>query len=293
MGTDNRVLHFMAWHDTLIGHAAALFGCSFGDFAAISGTMDVSTAQILGREVSDGVIADDYEPEALEILKKKKGGKYLILKGDKTYTPPEDEFKEVFGVALRQKRNDAEITEALLDNVVTEATIPAQAKRDLIIATVTVKYTQSNSVCYAKGGQITGVGAGQQSRVDCVKLAGRKVDTWHARLHPKVLALPFKDGVKRAARVNARVAYINDDMTENEHKIWLENFETAPEPLTAAERAEWAATLADVSISSDAFFPFRDNIDQVEFEAFWDCARHVDFQTKPNQTQPHNITPAP
>lgn len=169
---------------------------SYGDFAAISGVVDVATAKILKREVSDGVIAAGFEPEALEILKSKKGGRYLVLEAVAGYEPPADEVKEVFGAMLSQKRNDAVITTETVSNCVTEATIPDSAKRDLVIATITVKYTQSNSVCYAQGGQIVGVGAGQQSRVDCVKLAGRKVDVWYCRLAPKVINLPFKEGVK-------------------------------------------------------------------------------------------------
>ncbi|EDQ89822.1 uncharacterized protein MONBRDRAFT_18908 [Monosiga brevicollis MX1] len=237
---------------------------SFGDFAALSGTCDASTAKILRREVGDGVIAADYTPEALEILKQKKGGKYLVLKGDVNYVPPVDEVKEVYGVALTQKRNDAVITKDLMTKeIVTSEQLPEDALRDMVLATITVKYTQSNSVCYAVGGQVVGVGAGQQSRVDCVKLAGRKVDTWHMRFHPKVRALKFKkEGVSRPERVNARVAYISDDMTANERAQWIKLFEEEPEPLTAEERAAWSNELKQVCLSSDAFFPFRDNIDQ-------------------------------
>lgn len=236
--------------------------CSYGDFAAISGVVDVATAKILKREVSDGVIARGFTPEAIEILKSKKEGKYIVLQADPSFVPDEMELKEVYGIALFQKRNNAKITADLLKKVVTKSELSAQAQSDLILATITAKYTQSNSVCYAVDGQVIGVGAGQQSRVDCVKLAGRKVDVWHMRTHPKVRALPFKDGVKRPDRVNARVAYINDDMSANELAHWETLFTSKPEPLTAAERADYMKELKGVSLSSDAFFPFRDNIDQ-------------------------------
>jgi len=236
---------------------------SFGDFIGISGIVDVSTASIIKREVADGVIAAGFEPEALEMLKAKKGGKFLVLKADKAFVPPVDEYKEVYGVALSQKRNDAVITpEHMTKDVVTKAQLTDDAVRDLVVATIAVKYTQSNSVCYALGGQVIGVGAGQQSRVDCVKLAGRKVATWHARRHPKVAGLKFKSTVKRTEKVNARVAYISDDMTAPERKLWEELFEEVPEMMTAEERAAWANELTGVALSSDAFFPFRDNIDQ-------------------------------
>jgi len=237
--------------------------CSYGDFAAISCVVDVQTAEILKREVSDGVIAAGYEPEALEILKSKKGNKYVVLQADRHYQPPINEVKEVFGVALSQRRNDAIITKELMQKkIVTKAGISDAALRDLVLATITTKYTQSNSVCYAVGGQVVGVGAGQQSRVDCVKLAGRKVDVWHMRTHPKVMNLPFKDTVKRQERVNARVTYINNDMTENERQHFNELFTEVPVALTAEETAAWAKKLKGVCLSSDAFFPFRDNIDQ-------------------------------
>jgi len=236
---------------------------SFGDFIAISGVVDVATAKLIKREVSDGIIAGGFVPEALEILKAKKGGKYLVLKGNPDFKPPVDEYKEVYGVAVSQKRNDAIITKDLLTEVVTkEKAIPDEASIDLLIATIAVKYTQSNSVCFAAGGQVVGVGAGQQSRVDCVKLAGRKVLMWHLRQHPKVMALKFKEGVKRVDRVNARVAYILDDMTPPERKLWEALFDEPPVMLTADERKEWCDSLTGVSLSSDAFFPFRDNIDQ-------------------------------
>lgn len=236
---------------------------SFGDFVAISGVVDLTLAELLKIEVSDGIIAAGYEDDALAVLQAKKGGKYIILQGNTSFLAPEMEYKEVYGVALGQKRNDAAITSQVLEKVVTTTPLSQEATRDLLVATIAVKYTQSNSVCYARDGQVVGVGAGQQSRVDCVKLAGRKVDVWHMRQHPKVRGLSFKQGVKRPDKVNARVAYIADDMTPAEHEHWLENFTTAPEPLTPEERSAWMAKLTDVSLSSDAFFPFRDNIDQV------------------------------
>ncbi|EGD72772.1 5-aminoimidazole-4-carboxamide ribonucleotide transformylase [Salpingoeca rosetta] len=248
---------------------------SYGDFVAISGVVDESTARLLQFEVSDGIIASGFEPAALEILKAKKKGRYLILEGNLKYAAPADEVKEVFGVALTQIRNTATITPDLVNSkVVTKQSIHQEALRDLVVATIAVKYTQSNSVCYAAEGQVIGVGAGQQSRVDCVKLAGRKVDTWRARTHPKVLNLKFKAGVKKQARINARVAYISNDMTPQEKTHWEELFEEVPEPLTMEESREWAASFKNVSLSSDAFFPFRDNIDQ--------AAKHgVAFVTQP------------
>eukprot|EP00056_Hartaetosiga_gracilis_P012512 m.199485 g.199485 ORF g.199485 m.199485 type:complete len:619 (+) comp13697_c2_seq3:1436-3292(+) len=236
---------------------------SYGDFVAISGIVDVSTAKVIKFAVSDGIIAEGYEEGALEILKQKKKGRYLILQGDKTFKPPPMEHKEVFGVCLTQQRNDCVITpDVVTSNVKTTTPLSAEAVEDLVVASITVKYTQSNSVCYALDGQVIGVGAGQQSRVDCVKLAGRKVDTWRLRTHPKVLNLKFKQGVKKQERINARVAFINDDMTEVERKHWLCLFDEEPQPLSVDERKEWLSSFTGVSLSSDAFFPFRDNIDQ-------------------------------
>eukprot|EP00052_Salpingoeca_macrocollata_P013558 m.105913 g.105913 ORF g.105913 m.105913 type:complete len:599 (+) comp18965_c0_seq1:108-1904(+) len=235
---------------------------SYGDFAALSGVVDVCTAELIKREVSDGVIALGFEPAALEILKSKKEGKYIVLQGKPDFKPPSDEFKEVYGVGLSQKRNDACISKELLAKVVTKESLPDSAARDLIIATITAKYTQSNSVCFAVDGQVVGVGAGQQNRVDCVKLAGRKVSVWHARLSPKVRNLAFKPSVKRQERVNARVAYIGGSMTDNERTHWEQLFESVPEALTEKDLQDWNSKLSGVSLSSDAFFPFRDNIDQ-------------------------------
>lgn len=241
---------------------------SFGDFAAFSDPVDRATALVLKAEVSDGLIAPGFEPGVLEILTAKKGGKYIVLEADPAYTPPEMELKEVFGVAFQQRRNHTRIesealTNGAFNNVVTENTvIPPEAVRDLLLAAIAVKYTQSNSVGYALGGQMIGVGAGQQSRVDCTKLAGKKAETWWLRGHPKVLELPFGEGVKRADRTNARVRYIEGDFTEPEYAHWRALFHREPPPLTVPEKDAWLKGLRGVGLASDAFFPFRDNIDQ-------------------------------
>ena len=236
---------------------------SFGDFAALSDPVDEATAQVFKSEVSDGVIAPGYEPAALEILKSKKGGNYIVLQADPDFEPPEVEYKEVFGVAFSQQRNVVLIGPEHLEKRVTQnkALSPA-AERDLIVASIAVKYTQSNSVGYALDGQMIGVGAGQQSRVDCTKLAGRKVDIWFMRQHPKVRELPFKAGVRRVERVNAQVRYIEGDFTPNELREWQRLFDPVPAPLTEEEKREWMGGLKGVSLASDAFFPFRDSIDQ-------------------------------
>jgi phosphoribosylaminoimidazolecarboxamide formyltransferase/IMP cyclohydrolase len=236
---------------------------SFGDFAAVSDTVDVATAEVLRTEVSDGIIAPAYEAKALEILRQKKGGNYLVLQGDPDYHPPAVEYKEVFGVAFLQKRNDTPLGRQHLEKVVTRhKTVPAEAQRDLLLGAITLKYTQSNSVGYALDGQMIGVGAGQQSRVDCTKLAGRKADIWYLRQHPKVLGLPFREDVKRVDRTNARVRFIEGDMTPQELKSWETLFTEPPAPLTPEEKQAWMAQLDGVSLASDAFFPFRDSIDQ-------------------------------
>lgn len=236
--------------------------CSFGDFVAISCEVDVETANILKIEVSDGIIAAGYSPEALEILKAKKGGKFIVLKADKNFKYPELEFRVAGGLGFMQKRNDAIFTKGHLEKVVTDKkALSEEAQLDMIVASISVKYTQSNSVGYAIKGMMVGVGAGQQSRVDCVKLAGRKVATWRLRFHPKVMGLTFKDGVKRQDRVNARVRYIEGDMEPAEKAEWLKNFDAEPEALSAAEKGEFLKALDGVAISSDAFFPFRDSID--------------------------------
>lgn len=235
--------------------------CSFGDFVAVSHIVDVATAKVLKSEVCDGIVAPGFEPEALEILQAKKKGAFIVLLADENFIAPVVEFREIYGVVFSQRRNDILFTTNHLEKVVTGTPFSEAAKRDLVLASIAIKYTQSNSVGYAKNGQMIGVGAGQQSRVDCVKLAGRKCAVWYLRQHPKVQNLPFKVGVKRQDRVNARVRYIEGDLTETERQCWLQNFDTIPEPLTEQEKTDFVKTLSDVSISSDAFFPFRDSID--------------------------------
>ncbi len=237
--------------------------CSFGDFAAVSDVVDEATALILKKEVSDGIIAPGYTAEAIEILKKKKGGKFIILEATKDYDPGEIEYREVYGMTFSQKRNDKIISKEHMKEVVTadKDVVTDAVVRDMIVASICIKYTQSNSVGFAKDGMMVGVGAGQQSRVDCVKLAGRKVDTWYIRQHPKVLGLKFKAGTKRQDRVNARVRYIEGDFTAEEKTRWEAQFEEIPEPLTSSEKEEFMKAASGVTISSDAFFPFRDSID--------------------------------
>lgn len=235
--------------------------CSFGDFCAVSDTVDEDTAKILKKEVSDGIVAPGYTPEALAILKAKKGGKFIILEAVTGYDAGEFEYREVYGMTFSQKRNNVIVGKDNMTNVVTAKKVTDAATRDMIVASICIKYTQSNSVGFAKDGMMVGVGAGQQSRVDCVKLAGRKVSTWYLRQHPKVLALPFKEGIKRQDRVNARVRYIEGDFTAEEKVRWEAQFSEVPEPLTEEEKNEFMATSTDISISSDAFFPFRDSID--------------------------------
>ena len=238
--------------------------CSFGDWAALSDVCDVTTAKLLKREVSDGVIAPGYEPEALEILKTKRKGNYNIVKIDPDYVPDPIEHKQVFGVTFEQGRNNFKIDRSLLTNIVTEnKTLPEEAVRDLIISLITLKYTQSNSVCFAYDGQAIGVGAGQQSRIHCTRLAGSKADTWFLRQCDKVLNLPFKDGIGRPDRDNVIDGYIN----KNEEDvcadgIWQKYFTTQPEPLTAEEARAYLDTITGVSLGSDAFFPFDDNIER-------------------------------
>jgi phosphoribosylaminoimidazolecarboxamide formyltransferase/IMP cyclohydrolase len=236
---------------------------SFGDFVAVSDVVDEATAKILKREVSDGIIAPGYQPAALELLKSKKSGNFIVLEANADFALPNVEYREVAGITFSQKRNDALFTEEHLKNVQTTAggNLTEASKRDLILAAITLKYTQSNSVGYAKDGQMIGVGAGQQSRVDCVKLAGRKVSIWHLRQHPKVQGLAFKSTVKRQERVNARVRYIEGDMAPAELETFNALFDVPPAPLTQAEKEEFLNTLTGVSLASDAFFPFRDSID--------------------------------
>ncbi|KAJ6485584.1 bifunctional purine biosynthesis protein ade10 [Mycena sanguinolenta] len=235
---------------------------SFGDFIGLSAPCDLATAKIISREVSDGIIAPGYSPEALDVLSKKKGGKYCVLEIDPNYVPGEIETKQVYGVYLRQRRNNAKIDSALFNNVVTKSsTLPADALTDLILATLALKYTQSNSVAYAKHGAIIGLGAGQQSRIHCTRLAGSKADIWWLRHHPRVLALPFKKGVKRAEKANAIDLFVGGETLEGGEKAqWESLFEGAVEPLGVQEKAEWAAKLDEVACSSDAFFPFPDNV---------------------------------
>ena len=237
---------------------------SFGDWIALSDVCDLKTAEIIKREVSDGIIAPGYDEDALALLKTKRNGNYNIVKIDPDYVPNPVETKDVFGITFRQGRNNFEIIEALLENVVTaNKEMPESAKRDLIIALITLKYTQSNSVCYATDGQAIGVGAGQQSRIHCTRLAGNKADIWHLRQHEKVLNLPFNDSVGRPDRDNAIDVYISD---QSEDVLadgnWERLFTEKPEELTAQEKRDYLASITGVALGSDAFFPFGDNIER-------------------------------
>ena len=249
---------------------------SFGDFIALSRKVDLSTAEVVRKMVSDGIIAPGFDNDALILLKEKKGGKYLILAADPEFKIPELEFREVAGVGFSQLRNTIKINEnTLLTKVVTKNNdFSAEARRDLVLASITLKYTQSNSVAYALDGQIIGIGAGQQSRVDCTKLAGRKVETWFMRQHPKVLNLPFHEQVRNVERINARILCIEGGMTEPELLTWQSQFSRPVEALSPTEKGEWLAKLEGISLSSDAFFPFRDNIDQAS-------KRGVDYVVQP------------
>ena len=238
--------------------------CSYGDWAALSDVCDADVANYLKGEVSDGIIAPGYTPEALEILSTKKGGKYNVVRIDPDYVPAEAEFKDVFGITFEQGHNNFKIDEALLENIVTEnKEFPQQAKIDLIVALITLKNTQSNSVCYVKDGMAIGVGAGQQSRIHCTRLAGNKADNWFMRQHPKVLGLQFVDDIRRPNRDNAIDVYTSDEwedvLREGE---WQQIFKVKPEPLTAEEKKAWVATQSGVSVGSDAFFPFGDNVER-------------------------------
>ena len=240
--------------------------CSFGDWVALSDVCDVTTAKMIAREVSDGIIAPGYEPEALEILKGKRNGNYNIVKIDPSYVPDVQEKKQVFGITFEQGRNNFKIDRELLSNIVTEnKALSDEAARDLIISLITLKYTQSNSVCYAVDGQAIGVGAGQQSRIHCTRLAGTKADTWFLRQHDKVLNLPFRADMKRADRDNVIDGYIN----KNEEDvcadgIWQKYFTEQPEPLTAEEIRAYLDTITGVALGSDAFFPFSDSIERAK-----------------------------
>ncbi len=237
---------------------------SFGDFIALSDVCDVATAKIIKREVSDGVIAPGYAPEALEILKGKKNGNYNVIEIDATYVPSPLERKQVYGITFEQGRNELHINDELLSNLVTEnKEIPDSAKIDLIISLITLKYTQSNSVCYVKGGQAIGIGAGQQSRIHCTRLAGNKADNWYLRQAPQVLNLPFLDNIKRADRDNAIDVYISEDyMDVLADGEWEKTFKEKPPVFTKEEKRAWLDTLTDVALGSDAFFPFGDNIER-------------------------------
>ncbi len=238
--------------------------CSYGDWVALSETCDAQTARYLKLEVSDGIIAPDYTDEALAILRTKKNGKYNVVRIDRNYTPEQTERKDVFGITFEQGRNELVIDDALLGNVVTEnKVIPPQALIDMKIALITLKYTQSNSVCYVKDGQTIGVGAGQQSRIHCTRLAGDKANNWWMRTHPKVLGLPFVEGIRRPDRDNAIDIYTSpeweDVLRDGE---WQRVFTQRPEPLTEEEKSAWIARMSGVTVGSDAFFPFGDNIER-------------------------------
>ena len=239
--------------------------CSYGDFCALSDTCDKETALLIKREVSDGVIAPDYTPEALEILMDKRKGAYNVIKIDPNYVPAPIEKKQVFGITFEQGRNEVKLDDpTLFENIPTKnKTFTEDAKRDLIIALITLKYTQSNSVCYVKDGQAIGIGAGQQSRIHCTRLAGSKADEWWLRQCPKVMNLPFKKGIRRADRDNTINIYISDEYEDVlQDGVWQQFFTECPEPLTREERKEWIAKNTGVALGSDAFFPFGDNIER-------------------------------
>ncbi len=235
---------------------------SFGDFIALSDVCDLSTARLISKEVSDGIIAPGYEVDALELLKEKRKGTYAILKIDRSYVPANIETKQIYGISFQQGRNEYPIDNALLSNIVTKKKdLPESAKKDLLLALITMKYTQSNSVCYTYGGQTIGVGAGQQSRIHCTKLAGNKADLWQLRRHPKVLDLPFLENLGRADRDNTIDVYLNEDYEDVlGNQVWQNYFKEKPDPLTAEEKKSWLEKVSGVSLASDGFFPFDDNI---------------------------------
>ena len=238
---------------------------SYGDFIALSDTCDLATATLIKREVSDGVIAPDYTEEALQVLRDKRKGTYNVIKIDPAYRPAPIEHKQVFGITFEQGRNEVRLDDpALFENIPTQnKSFPEEAKRDLMVALITLKYTQSNSVCYVKGGQAIGIGAGQQSRIHCTRLAGTKADTWWLRQHPRVMNLPFVPGIRRADRDNTIDVYISDDYEDVlADGVWENFFTEKPEPLTREEKKAWVAQLKDVALGSDAFFPFGDNIER-------------------------------
>ncbi len=236
--------------------------CSFGDFVALSDKCDVTTAKLLKREVSDGIIAPAFDPDALEMLKEKKGGNYAIVQIDENYVPDDMEKKQVFGITFEQSRNNSVITKDILNNIVTKnKELPESVKEDLVLSMIALKYTQSNSVCFAYNGQKIGIGAGQQSRIHCTRLAADKADVWFLRQHEKVLTLPFKSDIKRAVRDNVIDGYINEyeeDVCDD--NIWQNYFITRPERLEKEEKALYLSKVSGVSVGSDAFFPFSDNI---------------------------------
>ena len=238
--------------------------CSYGDWAALSDPCDGDTARYLALEVSDGVIAPDYTAEALEILKAKRKGGYNVVKIDPDYTPAPIERRNIFGITFEQGYNDLSISEAMLENIVTQnKNLPQQARHDMLLSLITLKYTQSNSVCYVKDGQTLGVGAGQQSRIHCTRLAGNKADTWWLRQHPKVLGLHFVDGIRRPDRDNAIDIYISDEHDDVlAEGVWQNTFKARPDVLTRAEKKEWIAKQSGVTVGSDAFFPFGDNVER-------------------------------
>jgi phosphoribosylaminoimidazolecarboxamide formyltransferase/IMP cyclohydrolase len=237
--------------------------CAFGDFAAMSDVVDVATANVLKREVSDGVIAPGYEPAALEILKGKRNGTYCVLEIDPNWEAPESETREVFGITFEQRRNVVIPGLEHLANIVTKnRELPEAAQRDLILALITLKYTQSNSVCFALDGQAIGIGAGQQSRIHCTRLAGGKADRWFLRQHPATLDLPFRAGVGRPEQNNAIDLYLEEDLSAAEQAEWLTYFDKAPRRLSREDKRAWLDQQKGVSLASDAFFPFRDNIDR-------------------------------
>ena len=238
---------------------------SFGDFAAVSDKVDMSLAKIMQHEVSDGIIAPDYDEDALELLKTKKKGNYTIIKMDESYVPDPIERRTVYGITFEQGRNNCKIDKSLLDNIATEnRELPESAKRDLVIALIALKYTQSNSVCYAENGQTIGVGAGQQSRIHCTRLAGGKADFWHLRSCPKVLSLPFRADIPRANRDNAVDLYLSDEERGDvlDEGKWQQFFTVRPEELTKEEKRAWLARFTETALASDAFFPFGDNIER-------------------------------
>lgn len=237
---------------------------SYGDFIALSDCCDVPTAKLIAREVSDGVIAPDYTEKALEILKSKRKGNYNVIRIDPAYKPAPVEHKDVYGITFEQGRNELKIDDALFSNIVTDnKNIPDEAKRDLIISLIALKYTQSNSVCYVKDGQAIGIGAGQQSRIHCTRLAGNKADIWWLRQHEKVLNLPFKEGIRRADRDNAIDVYISEDYEDViGDNVWQNTFTEQPAPLTREEKRAWLDKMTGVALGSDAFFPFGDNIER-------------------------------